>query len=114
MVLSIGYGDFKLHEADAFELDHVIHYKKSSQFNLRNALMEVNLEIFLPRKLPTIPYRYVNVCKSVYIHIYICMYVCLYIYTCLHSTYMYYTYSTNVHACVCTLVHMYVSQLIKV
>ena len=49
------YGDFKLHEADTFELDHVMAYnKKSSKFSSRNVLMEVNLENFLPRKLPTI------------------------------------------------------------
>ena len=48
------YGDFKPHEVDAFELDHVIAYKQSSKFNSRNVLMEVNLENFLPRKLPTI------------------------------------------------------------
>ena len=48
------YGDFKPLEADGFELDHVIAYKQSSKFNSQNALMEVNLENFLPRKLPTI------------------------------------------------------------
>ena len=42
------HGDFKLHEAAAFEMDHVIDYKKSLIFNLRNVLMEVNLENFLP------------------------------------------------------------------
>ena len=52
------YGDFKPHEADAFELDHVIAYKQSSTFNLQNVLMEVNLENFLPRKLPAIRYNY--------------------------------------------------------
>ena len=56
MALSMEYGDFKPHEADAFELDHVIAYKKSSKFNLRNVLMEVNLKNFLPRKLPAIQY----------------------------------------------------------
>ena len=40
------YGNFKLHKADAFELDHVIAYKKSLKFNSQNVLMEVNLEIF--------------------------------------------------------------------
>ena len=35
------YGDFKPHEADAFELDHVIAYKQSSKFNSQNVLMEV-------------------------------------------------------------------------
>ena len=46
---------FKLHEAGAFELDHVMAYnKKSLKFNSRNVLMEVNLEIFLPQKLPAI------------------------------------------------------------
>ena len=50
------YGDFKLHKSDAFELDHMIAYKKSSKFNSRNVLMGVNLENFLPRKLPTIWY----------------------------------------------------------
>ena len=41
------YGDFKPHEADAFEIDHVIAYKQSSKFNLRYVLMEVNLENYL-------------------------------------------------------------------
>ena len=54
MLLSMEYGDFKPHEADAFELDHVIAYKQSLKFNSRNVLMEVNVENFLPRKLPTI------------------------------------------------------------
>ena len=35
MALSMEYGDFKLHEADAFELDHTIAYKQSSKFNLQ-------------------------------------------------------------------------------
>ena len=48
MLLSMEYGDFKPHEADTFELDHVIVYRQSSKFNLRNVLMEVNLENFLP------------------------------------------------------------------
>ena len=57
MLLSMEYGDFKLHESDAFELDHVIAYKQSSKFNSRNVLMEVNLENFLPgRKLAAIRY----------------------------------------------------------
>ena len=56
MALNMEYGDFKLHEADAFELDHVIIYKKSSKFKLRNVLMEVNLKNFLPQKLPAIQY----------------------------------------------------------
>ena len=42
------------HEADAFELYHVIAYKQSLKFNLPNVSMEVNLENFLPRKLPSI------------------------------------------------------------
>ena len=50
------YGDFKLHKADTFELDHVIAYKKSSKFNLQNVLMRVNLENSFPQKLPTIRY----------------------------------------------------------
>ena len=54
MLLSMEYGDFKSHEADAFELDHVKAYKQSLKFNSRNVLMEVNLENFLPRKLPAI------------------------------------------------------------
>ena len=29
------YGDFKPHEADAFEFDHVIAYKQSLKFNLQ-------------------------------------------------------------------------------
>ena len=45
MLLSMEYGDFKPHEADAFELDHMIAYKQSSKFNLWNILMEVNLKI---------------------------------------------------------------------
>ena len=56
MLLSMEYGDFKLHEADAFELNHVIAYKHSSKFNSRNVLIEVNLENFLPRKLSAIRY----------------------------------------------------------
>ena len=52
MVLSMEYGDFKLHEADVFELDHVIAYKKSSKFNSWNALMEVNLENFSLENYP--------------------------------------------------------------
>ena len=51
MTLRMEYGDFKLHEADAFELDHVIAYKISSKFNSRDVLMEVNLENVLPQKL---------------------------------------------------------------
>ena len=51
MLLSMEYGDFKPHEANAFELDHIIAYKRSSKFNLRNVLMQVNLENVLPRKL---------------------------------------------------------------
>ena len=43
MALTMDYGEFKLHKADVFELDHVIAYKESSKFNLRNVLMEVNL-----------------------------------------------------------------------
>ena len=50
------YGNFKPHKADTFELDHVIAYKQSWKFNSRNVLVEVNLENFLPRKLPTIRY----------------------------------------------------------
>ena len=56
MLLSMEYGDFKPHEAVAFEFDHVIAYKQSSKFTLRNVLMEVNLENFLPQKLPAIRY----------------------------------------------------------
>ena len=56
MLLSMEYGDFKPHEADAFELDHVIAYKQSLKFISRNVLMEVNLENFLPQKLSTIQY----------------------------------------------------------
>ena len=56
MLLSMEYGDFKPHEADNFELDHVIAYKQSLIFNLPNVSMEVNLENFLPRKLPSIRY----------------------------------------------------------
>ena len=37
------YGELKAHEADAFELDHVIAYKQSSKFNSWNVMMEVNL-----------------------------------------------------------------------
>ena len=55
MLLSMEYDDFKPQEADAFELHYVIAYnKQSSKFNLPNVLMEVNLENFLPQKLPTI------------------------------------------------------------
>ena len=56
MLLSMEYGDFKPHEADAFELDHVIAYKQSLKFNLQNVLMEVNLKNFLPQKLSAIWY----------------------------------------------------------
>ena len=64
MALSIEYGDFKPHEVDTFELDHVIAYKKTLKFNSRNVLMEVNLENFLPRKLPAIQYIGVRpICK---------------------------------------------------
>ena len=41
--VSMEYGDLIAHEADAFELDHVITYKQSSKFNSWNVLMEVNL-----------------------------------------------------------------------
>ena len=64
MLLSMEYGDLKPHEIrdeiDAFELDHMIAYKQSSKFNSRNILMEVNLENFLPRKLPAIWYMLVT------------------------------------------------------
>ena len=56
MLLSMEYGDFKLHEADAFKLDHMIAYKQSSKFNLQNVSMEANLKNFLPQKLPAIWY----------------------------------------------------------
>ena len=55
-MLSMEYGDFEPHEADTFLLDHVIAYKQSSKFNSQNVLMKVNLENFLPGKLPTIWY----------------------------------------------------------
>ena len=58
VLLSMEYGDFKPHEADAFESDHVIAYKQSLKFNSRNVLMEINLENFLPRKLPAIRYSH--------------------------------------------------------
>ena len=58
MLLSMEYGDFKSHEADIFELDHVIAYKQSLKFNLQNVLMEVNFENFPPPILPTIGYMY--------------------------------------------------------
>ena len=54
MLLSTERGNFKPHEADAFELDHVIAYKQSSKLNSRNVLMEINLENYLPQKLPAI------------------------------------------------------------
>ena len=56
MLLSMEYGDLKPHEADAFELDHVITYNWSLKFYSQNLLMEVNLENFLPQKLPAIQY----------------------------------------------------------
>ena len=56
MLVSMEYGDFKPHEANAFELDHVIAYKQSSKFNSQNVLMEVNLKNFLYQKLPAIWY----------------------------------------------------------
>ena len=63
MLLSMEYGNFKPYEADAFVLDHVIAYKQSSKFNSWNVLMEVNLENFLPQKLPAIWYlRLVDIC----------------------------------------------------
>ena len=65
MALSMEYGDFKLHEANTFELDHVIAYKKSSEFNLRNVLMEVNLKNFLPRKLPDTRYIYCTILPQI-------------------------------------------------
>ena len=34
MLLSMEYGDFTPHEADTFELDHVIAYKQSLKYNL--------------------------------------------------------------------------------
>ena len=51
MLLSMEYSNFKLHEADAFELDHVMAYKQSSKFNSQNVL-EVNLEIFSLENYP--------------------------------------------------------------
>ena len=47
MLLSMEYSNFEPHEADAFELDHVIAYEQSSKFNSGNVLVEVNLEKFL-------------------------------------------------------------------
>ena len=70
-MVSTEYGDFKPHEADTFELDHVIAYKQSSKFNSRNVLMEVNLENFLPQKLPAI--RYLQII-NVYVHNYVPVY----------------------------------------
>ena len=59
MLLIMEYGDFKPHEAEAFELDHMIAYNKQfSKFNLRNLLMEVNLKNILPRKLSAIRYNW--------------------------------------------------------
>ena len=52
-MISMEYSNFKTHEADAFELDYMIAYKQSMKFNSLNVLMEVNLENFLPWKLPT-------------------------------------------------------------
>ena len=54
MLFSMEYGDFKPHEADALELDHMIAYKQSSKFNSHNILMQVNLKNVLPQKLLTI------------------------------------------------------------
>ena len=54
MLINMEYGDCKPHEADTLELDHVIAYKKSLKFNSQNVLIEVNLENFLPQKLPAI------------------------------------------------------------
>ena len=61
MPLSMEYGNFKPHEVDTFELDHVIAYKQCSKFNSRNILMEVNLENFFPQKLPAIWYILVTI-----------------------------------------------------
>ena len=55
------YGDFKQHEADTFDLDRVIAYKQSSKFNSQNVLMEFNLENFLPRKLPAIRIKFIDI-----------------------------------------------------
>ena len=67
MVLSMEYADFTLHKADTFELDHVIAYKKSSKFNSQNVLMEVNLENFLPQKLPAKRYLH-SATPCVFVH----------------------------------------------
>ena len=52
------YSDFKPHEADAFELDHVIVYTRNPRNLIREMFWcrEVNLENFLPWKLPAIWY----------------------------------------------------------
>ena len=51
MLLSMEYGNYKPHEPDAFELDHMIAFKQFLKFNSQNILMEVNLENFLPYPL---------------------------------------------------------------
>ena len=66
MLLSMEYGNFKSHEVDAFELDHMITYKQSSKFTSQNVLMEVNLENFLPQKLPAIRYTGIDDYKQAY------------------------------------------------
>ena len=47
MLLSMEYDDFKPHEADGFELDHVIAHKQSLKFNSQNVSMKVNLKNYL-------------------------------------------------------------------
>ena len=51
MLLSMEYGDFKSHQADAFELDHMIAYKQSLKYNSRNVLMEAS-KIFSLKNYP--------------------------------------------------------------
>ena len=48
------YGDFKPHEADAFELDHMIAYKQSSKFNSRNVFDGSQPRKFSPLKITCI------------------------------------------------------------
>ena len=61
MLFNMEYGDFKPHEADAFELDHMIAYKQSSKFNSRNVLMEVKLENYLLYGTPSLNTTFLNI-----------------------------------------------------
>ena len=46
MLLSMEYGNFKLHEADTFELDHVIAYKNPQNLIHKMFWWKSTLKIF--------------------------------------------------------------------